>query len=230
MIGHLITAAELVSLVNLKGKGKLPTFASGSPAWLKILAIANFYIDQWAREPSVDWYSLYDPAFAIGNITATDTYDLPDELRNIDPQEGDSVRITLSSTQWQDYDVIDASRLKEFNNGLYVAQIGRQIKFNRAFVSTDTAFGKALTVPGFTTPDPLVNDGDDVPVDDPNWLALISAAELIRTDLTRQNQYPNLIAEANQSMQRMKDDNEGQDSSIYRPWNPMPFTDGQAYL
>lgn len=221
-----MTTAELVALCSLKATGKLPTFASGSTKWLKIVAIANFYIDQWAREPGIDWNSLYTPAELLGNITATDTFTLPDELRKLSQQEGDSVRITVSTTQFLDYDVIDADRLREYRSGQYVAQIGRTIKFNTAFKTTDTAFGKPLTVPGYLSPDHLLGDNDDVPVDDPNWLVLITAAEYIRNDITRQNQYPNLINEANEAMKRMRDDNEGQDSTVYRPWNPTRHLSG----
>jgi len=58
-------------------------------------------------------------------------------------------------------------------------------------------------------PEKLTSAGSTVPVDDPNWLVKITAAEWVRNDSVRQNQYPNLIAEANALMEKMKEANDG---------------------
>lgn len=219
-----MTAAQFVSDVFLKATGKQPTFVSGSTKWLKILAIGNQYIRSWAREPGVDWHSLYTPDFPEATVTATDTFALDNTVKNLSRQEGDYVRIVHTDDTWTDYSIVDAPRLKDFDTGNYCAQVGRNLVFNRAFTADDPQFGGDIFVPCYLYPEEISLDADVVPVDDPMWLVLISAAEYVRNDITRQNQYGNLIAEANQSMTRMKEDNESQVDDIYMPWSPLGQT------
>lgn len=91
-------------------------------------------------------------------------------------------------------------------------------------------FGGSLTIPAYIMPEEVSADGDEIPVDNPNWLVLITAAEFIRNDITRQNQYGTLVAEANEAMRRMREDNEGQDTSVYRPWSPTRHLEGDAFV
>lgn len=206
---------------SLKATGKLPTYSTGSTKWLKILAIGNFYIDQWSNESGVDWNDLYDPAYLVGTITATNTIDLDDDVRKISQQPGDSVRVVTTAGQTTEYEFVNANRLYEYDTGFYVTKVGRTLRFNKAFKTTDPQFGAKLYIPAYLYPDKLVNESDEVPVPDPNWLVLITAAEYVRSDITRQNQYPNLIGEANEAMKRMIEDNDGQSSELYKPWNPI---------
>jgi hypothetical protein len=81
-------------------------------------------------------------------------------------------------------------------------------------------------VPGYgfvTFPD---YDAGEIPVDDPNWLVTIVAAEFTRNDKTRSNQYPNLVAEANVLMRKMKENNGGRVEEAYRPYF---FASGDIY-
>lgn len=223
-------ASELVAAVILKATGKTSTSVSGDTKWTKVLGIANYYIDSWMNEPDVDWFSLYDPLFVTGTVSNTDTYELDGDIRKISDSEGDCVVIDHSDGVGStSYDVVTPDRLKlyysgqakENSDGYFCAQIGTNLVFNHKFVSTDPQYGGTIKVPSFTTASHLVRDNDVVPVDIPNWLVLISAAEYVRNDITRQNQYPNLISEANQLMVRMKADNEAQISEVLRPWGPM---------
>jgi hypothetical protein len=215
-----VTTLEFVAAVYLKATGKVTTLTPGGDKYNKIVGIGNFYIQQWARERGVDWNSLYDPAYEIGTITATDTFDLDDDVRKISPQEGDFVRITHTNGQTTDYSVITAQNLRRYSTGSYVAQIGRTLKFNIPFTSVSAQLAGTLTVPVYLYPDLLINPSDTLPVDDPNWLVLMTAAEYNRNDLIKQNQYGNIIAEANESMAGMKEANEAQISEAYRPWSP----------
>lgn len=204
----------------LKANGKLPTFASGSTKWLKIVAIANMYQRQWAREEGVNWNSLYDPNYSLGSVTATDTFDLDDEIRTLSKQEGDFVRVERGTNQYTNYTIVPSDRLKEFNAGNYCAQVGRTLKFNQTFLSSSAEYGKPILAPVYLYPETFEGDNDEIVVDDPDWLVLVTAAEYIRNDITKSNQYGNLIAEANTRMARMKEDQATQDTSIYTPWSP----------
>lgn len=167
---------------------------------------------------------MYTPELSFGSVTNTSTFALPGTVRKISDTIGDYVRIDhTDGTTSTKYDIVSAENLKRYYTGNksgsignYCAQIGTNLVFNHTFVSTDPQFGGTIKVPVYTVPTTLVADADVVPVDIPMWLVTITAAEYVRNDITRQNQYPNLIAEANQLMQRMKDDNEAQVEQAYR--------------
>ncbi|GAC1500749.1 MAG: hypothetical protein NVS1B10_04560 [Candidatus Saccharimonadales bacterium] len=226
-----MTAAQFVPAVFLKATGKINTFTTGSPKWLKILALGNLYIDQWMDEPGIDWMSLYNPNFPIGTVTASQSYSIPigTTLRKLSNQETDVVRILhLNSTAFSDYDIIQADRVKDFANkmptfqDMYVSlPAGNILQFNRAFTANDPQFGGTITIPGYNYASHLTYDTDLVPVDIPNWLVFATAAEYIRTDVTRQPQYGNIIQEANQIMSVMKMNNDGQNTRILQPWRPL---------
>lgn len=224
-----MTLAQLVSDVSYKANGKVNSFATGTTKWLKITAIANQYIRQWANEFGVDWTSLYTPELSFGVVTNTDSFAVPATVKKISDRPGDIVRIKhTGGVQYTDYDVVPHDDLKmyysgqnkEYPYGFYCAQIGSNLVFNHKFISTDPQFGGTIYAPVYTAPTELAADSDVVPVTDPMWLVLMVAAELNRTDITRQGQYPNLINEANTLMQRMKENNDGQDDQIYMPWSP----------
>lgn len=169
----------------------------------------------WAREEGVDWNSLYEPNYVVGTVSTANSYDLDDEIRTLSKQEGDYVRVQRGTYQYTEYTLTDATRLKDdHRHGNYCAQIGRSLVFNQPFQATAAEIGGTILVPAYLHPEPLVADSDDVSVTDPDWLVLVTAAEYIRNDITRQSQYGNLIAEANTRMTRMKQDNDSQDTSI----------------
>lgn len=225
-----MTCADAVDAVYLRATGKVATFAFADPKGVKILGLLNFYSRRWSRETGIDWISLYNPLFPIGTISNTDTFSIDTStIRKLSQQEGDNVRIVweTDSSFFTDYELVPADRMKEFNHGAFAARQGSSLIFNRTFVSTDPEFGGTLYVPCYLYTDDLINSTDDVQVDDPDWLVLICAAEYVRTDLTRLGQYPNLLAEANDCMQRMKDDNlDDQNTDATAIWNPSPYNPG----
>lgn len=126
---------------------------------------------------------------------------------------------------YTDYDIVPADDLKMYYagqtkqnpDGFYCAQMGANLVFNHTFITTDKQFGGTIKIPMYGYADPLVGVSDTVPVDLPNWLVAISAAEYVRTDITLMAHYPELASEANDIMQRMKDNNDGQQvDQIYR--------------
>lgn len=223
-----MTVEDLVAEVYLKSAGKLPTFLEGSTKWNKILAIANFYNRKWQRERGVDWYSLYNPAYLVGTVSNTDSYELDtDDVLRVSQAEQDYVRIFMSSGQTTYYPTINADKQQgtfegqNKNNyfGKFVSVNGPNLVFNHIFTSSDPEFGGEIYAPIYQKLEDLTSASDDILVDDPNWLVLMTAAEYVRNDITKQGQYPNLIAEANDLMEGMKEANEAQVETVIRPWS-----------
>jgi hypothetical protein len=207
-----LTVVDLIAGAYLKATGSVSTLTSTDDDWTKLLTIANYYQQNWANEVGVDWKSLYSPKVSCGTVTATDTFSLDSTIHKISQQQEDPIRIVWSNgTSYTDYTLVAPDRLKvEYNDGAYVAQNGSSLLFNKAFVPTDNEFGGTIYVPAYTLPATLSVGTDVVSVDIPEWLVTICAAEYVRNDLVRQNQYPNLLAEANELMKKMVENNGAQ--------------------
>jgi len=142
------------------------------------------------------------------------------------------VRIVWASDAgYTDYDIVSHDKLKDYSYGInkesplgfVCAVIGDQLVFNHTFTTTDNQYGGEIFVPCYVFPDEITSSNtstDEVQVDDPDWLVVRVAAEYVRNDITRRQRYPELLTEANEIMERMKDDNEGQIDSIDKPWSP----------
>lgn len=125
---------------------------------------------------------------------------------------------------YTDYDLVPADDLKMFFSGqtkqspwgYYCAQIGSNLVFNHTFTSVDKQFGGTIKAPVYTFVTALSGDTDVVPCSIPNWLVAAAAAEYVRTDITLQNQYPTLLAEANDLLQKMIDNEGGQIMPVYK--------------
>ena len=210
---------QFVTAVYLKAERKIPTCVSGSSKWNVILGIANGKIDTWMTEPGTNWNSLYNPEYAVGNISTASTYDLDDEIRIISSAPGDYIVIVHVNGNTTDFETVDADALKQHTSGNYCAKIGRTLVFNRTFKTTDPEYGGSIKVPGYLYASHLVNDTDEVPVDDAEWLVTATAAEYNRGDIVKQNQYANLVNEANALMEAMKVANSAQVEYIPMSWS-----------
>lgn len=226
-----MTVTDAIAGVYLRATRKATTLATSSAKYAQILALLNYWQRRWASERGVDWNSLYNPTFSIGTVTATDAFDLDtSSIRKISGRLGDPVRIVWTDDQtFTDYDIVPADKLKDYyaiadksDSSYFVcAHIGAQIVFSHKFASTNDQFGGDIQVPCYVFTDSLVNATDEIQVDDPDWLVAMCAADYVRNDVTRRALYPQLLAEANEIMQRMKDDQEGQIVEIDRPWTPL---------
>lgn len=227
-----MTITQAVAKIYLRATGKTTTLTTGTK-YDRIVGLMDYYQSEWANEPEIDWNSLYDPAFSLGTVTATDSFDIDTStVRKLSAREGDSVRIVHSDgDQYTDYALVDANKLKDYSYGVdkesplgfYCARIGDQLVFNHEFTSDDTQYGGEIFIPAYTFPDAITSDNadtDEVVVDNPNWLVTMVAAEYCRNDITRRQRYPELLAEANTIMGRMKDDNDGQIDTVDTPWTP----------
>lgn len=227
-----MTITEATADVYLRATAKTTTLTTGTK-YDRIIGLLNYYQRRWAREPGVDWNSLYNAAFSLGTVTATDAYDIDTStIRKLSDREGDTVRIVWSDgVGYTDYDIVPHDTLKDYYfgpnkesySGFYVTQIGSELVFNHTFTSADSQYGGEIFVPCYVFPDPITSDNpdtDEVQVDDPDWLVARVAAEYVRNDITRRSRYPELLAEANEIMERMKDDQDGQIDVINMPWTP----------
>lgn len=227
-----MTITELVSDTYLRATGETTVLTTGTK-YNRIITLADFYQRRWAREPGVDWASLYDPEFSLGNVTATDAYDIDSStVRKLSNRQGDVVRIAWDDGNgYTDYDLVPHDKLKDFYTGVdkesysgfFAAEIGKQLIFNHTFTTTDNEYGGEIFVPAYLYPDEITANNpnsDEVQVDDPDWLVVKCAAEYVRNDITRRSRYPELIIEANEIMTRMMEDNEAQINAIDKPWSP----------
>lgn len=174
---------------------------------------------QWAHEPGIQWASLYEIQ-DLGTITATDTFDL-DNVDEISKHEGD--RIYASNNLGANkhyYNLVTPSQLRTYRYSQGVAKIGDSLLFATPFISTDSVFGYNLYAPVILRPNDITKAGDTIQVDNPMWLVYMMAAELVRNDIVRQNQYGSIVAYAQDLMEKMRQANQGQFEEVITNWRP----------
>lgn len=209
-----MTTDELVAAVVLKATGRNKDLKWGDKNYKKILGIANFYISSWQNEPEVDWASLYDPEYSIGATRNTRRYELDrSEVNKISDMPGDYIMVGNEPFQ-----TVTANQLKRYEGGNVCAVAGEYIIFGRDF--TGGELGKTIKVPVYLKAETLKGARSVVPVDDPYWLVTICAAEYARSDILLQNQYSNLITEANQLMKKMIENNSAQVAYVQKDHIP----------
>ena len=219
--------SDFIANTYLFATGKATPPASGTTKYSKILSLGNIFQQNWASESGIDWKSQRSTFTVSGTVTATDTFALPATLGKISKTEGDFVRILhTDGVTESDYTIVPIEKL--YSDGPKVNSIGGDICavsgsnliFATPFTTSSAQFGGTITIPGYVIPPTLVDGTDVITVDDPYWLCFMAAAEYVRTDLTRQAQYGNLIAQANNAMQGMKEDNNSQDETSTTNWSP----------
>lgn len=209
---------QLVQNAHLTAFGKLVDFAGDEPKYRRAVAVANIKIGDWETE--FPWDSLYEPRRLVGVASSTDTYDLDDDIRTVSGTEGDYVEVRRLDGGVTRYETVSPDQLKRYKYGNYCAKVGRQLIFSNAFTNESQEFGGSIYAPVYRYAERLTAPNSEVPVDDPNWLVKITAAELSRTDTVAQNQYPNLVNEANALMVAMKSANSAQVGDITTGWRP----------
>lgn len=198
-----MTLQELINAVMLKATGKPTVLQESNTKWEKIRGIANYYQNAWLHEPGQHWNSRYERARQIGTISTNDEYELSDDIDTISTAKGDNVYVLTNAGEKKSFQLVDYDDLKNYPEGNFCAQLAHKLVFNTRFADDDPCYGGKLYVPVFTTIDELESGDDDISVDNPEWLVTICAAEYIRNDIVKQNQYGNLIAEANNLMTSM---------------------------
>lgn len=219
-----MTLANAIQKAYLLATGKPTAPTAGSTKYNRLLGIINIMQDLWQAEAGVRWNSLYSVATSPDTVTTTDTFQLPTSIRDVSKTEKDYVRVNRLDGGTSNYTLVNPEQLSAYPGNRVVARVGNNLKFSIAFPSDSADIGGSISVPGYTSLPELTNDTDVISVDDPNWLVYMTAAEYVRNDITKQNQYGNLIALAQSSMDSMKANNSGQIDEVQRPWSPLGET------
>ena len=198
-----MTLQELINAVMLKATGKPTILDRNNTKWEKIRGIANYYQNAWLNEPGQHWNSRYERARQIGTISNSDEYALDDDIMEISTAKGDNIYVLTTSDKKVPFQLVNYNDLKNYPTGNYCAKLGQNLVFNARFVDDDPCYGGKLYAPVYTSLEELESPDDDILVDNPEWLVTMTAAEYIRNDIVKQNQYGNLIAEANNLMTAM---------------------------
>lgn len=202
------TVAWAIQKAFLAAQRKADAPAAGTSKYEVLLDLADSMTKAWESEPGVEWDSLYSVQI-IGTVSATDTFELTEEVNYISKSEDNPVRIT-NGTSTKAYKVVSARQLYKYKDSDVCAQIGHNLVFAKAFASDSNLIGYNIQVPAIIHVDDITSANDDIQVDDPMWLVYMMAAEFCRNDVVKQGQYDNLLAYANQCMERMKQANSGQ--------------------
>ncbi len=199
--------------------GKTP-LASTDTKYIKLLQLSDLFTQDWSNTPAVDWQSLWRVTNASSTIAQSTsnagTYatlskiTIPTTIREVSLRENDGIVLagTDAISTWS-YDLIRANQLHEYVGRQACAIINGQLVFATPFLASDVRIGATVQIPGFIFATAITVDSQTVQVDDPLWLAYRMAAEYVRTDLVRRDQYPNLLAIANEKMTAMMSNNDG---------------------
>jgi hypothetical protein len=210
------TVDWVITRAFLHAQRKATPPASGTTKYNALLAIVDSMQKLWADEPDIHWSSLYSWVQLPAVISATDTYALDTSIQYISKDFNDYIRVTNGTTTQKIKLVKPNNLYSRYTNTCYAAQIGRNLKFSKAFAATDSVIGYNIIVPSYTFPNDLAAGSDVVQVNNPMWLVYMVAAEFIRNDPVRQNQYQNLINLAENVMQKMKQDEAGSIDEVSR--------------
>jgi len=213
-----MTADEIIQKAYLHANRKAIPPAVGTSKYETLLSIVDSMQKLWATEPGVEWDSLY-ALVSVGSISATDTFPIDTTIQYLSKREGDYA-IASNGTSSKTYTIVKPNQLYAYRNNDVVAQVGRNLKFPSAFSASSSVFGYGLSVPAILYPDDITDGSDVVQVDDPMWLAYMSAYEFVRNDLVKRNTKDDLLAYAEQSMIKMKQANGGQYNTVSTPWTP----------
>lgn len=217
-----MTVDQAITKAYSEAKGKATPPASGTAKYNQLVVLADSLQKVWAAEPGVQWDSLYSRV-SHGTIGAVSSIALDSTVNYIVKDESNPIYATSGSDRF-DFKLVRPNQLYLNRYEGAVAQAGRNLIFQDAFDSDSSVYGWTLYVPSILNVGTLDDGADTIQVDDPMWLVFMMAAEFVRNDLVRQNQYPALVAYAQQSMLKMKEANEGAYEGVITNWEPMGVT------
>lgn len=207
-------ADYVIQRAYLAAQRKATPPASTTTKYATLLGLVDAAQDDWQTEPGIEWNSLYE-LVSNGTVTATDTFDLDDSIRYVSKRDGDFVTLT-NGTNTQEVLLVNPDQLYSNRYNFACAQIGRTLKFSKAFTASSTTFGYTIKIPAIIYCDDITAGSSAIQCDDPMYLAYMVAAEFIRTDVVKGGQYNNLLGKAAERMDKMKQDNGSQNDSIPR--------------
>lgn len=215
-----MTVDQVITKAYQEAKGKPVPPAQGTTKYNSLLILCDNLQKIWAAEPDVEWNSLYS-VVNIGPITATGSFAIPATVDYLIKRSTDPIYTSNGvSGHRKDYKLVQPNQLylNKYTDG--IAQAGSNLIFPQAFTSANTDFGWDLYAPAILKVDDITAGTDTVQVDDPMWLVFMVAADFVRNDLVRQNQYDRLVAYAQEVMRKMKQRNQGSDEEVILEWTP----------
>lgn len=189
----------------------------GDPKWTVLLNHANILIDAWAAEPYAYWQSLYEPDYQLGSVSTSASYDFDDDVMSLSTGFDDYVRIRSKTdpNHYYHYKTVLPEDLKAAS-GSVCARIGNGLRFSKVFTADSPEYGGQILAPVYVKPAHLVKPTDTVPMDNPNWLVVMIAANYALSKRTLESKYPLLLQEATQYMAGMRANNEAQTAEVPR--------------
>lgn len=196
-----MTLTQLVSDSYLCYRGKLSsTPAAGAEKYNRIVAIANRKQREWAEDSNIDWPSRYEIR-TIGTLSSgTQAYDLDDDIL----RPSDYVQL-IKGTSKQLIGIVKPQQQNLYTRACYVTGFNpKQLTFIQTIDASNA--GSTIKLACFTMPTDMASATSLVAVENPQWLVYAVAAELARNDYAKEQQYSNLIGQANDLYQKMIDD------------------------
>ena len=205
-----MTVSELVIDSYLCYKGKVSSApVAGSEKYNRIILIANRKQREWSQDTNIDWPQLFQIR-PLGNLTTgTQTYDLDDDI----VRPSDYINLTLNG-QVSYVAVVKARVANLYTKAAYVSGFNpKQLTFT--FKIDANYSGSAITLPCYVTPPDLKTGTQRIMPEHSRWLVYAVAAELARNDFSKEEQYSNLIGQANDLYAKMVE--EAQNNSFAQP-------------
>nr|DAK51902.1 MAG TPA: hypothetical protein [Caudoviricetes sp.] len=181
---------EMVYYAYLEATGKYVELETTNPKYLKMVQIANLMMNQWENEPAVEWRSR-KKIIKIGSIDSEkDLYKLPERVLKIDRTSGRNITLKKDDKIVGEIEISD---IKVMGNILDLSG-----------VITDQMSDADIYVPIIEKLPKVKNPDDPILIDNPYWLVFMTAAEFVRNSQTKNAQYGNIVAYAQNLMESMK--------------------------
>lgn len=215
------TADYVIGKAWIEAKAKSVPPAAGTPKYNVLLSLVDTEQKNWEDEESIEWDTLYSNV-TNGTISTSQTYTLDTSIRYISKREGDYIYLQDPTTlQVQPITLVRPNQLYEHRDDpFYAAQIGRTLKFSKAFDATSQFIGDNLIIPSYTFCSDIATGADLIQCDRPMYLAYMVAASYARNDLIKSGQYNNILDKATVLMNKMKQNNSGQSEELDMSWHP----------
>lgn len=217
-----MTIETAITKAYSMAKGKPTPPAVGTTKYNQLLLEADTLTKLWAAEPSIQWNSLYART-SCGTLGAVSSKALDATINYVIKSENDPIYVVNNGAR-TDLNVVTPDQLYLTRGSNTIALAGRNLIFNEALTADSPLFGGTLYVPSLLYPTDITTASQSIQVDDPMWLVYMMAAEFVRNDLVRQNQYPSLINYAQESMKKMKENNQGSYETVITNWEPLGET------
>jgi hypothetical protein len=205
------------AFLEAQRKSTAPT--SGTSKYNALLGIVDNKQLEWASEPSVEWDSLYSVVTLAAVVSATDTFALTGTINYISKREGNPILIT-NGTNTSRFMLVSPNQLDEYRYDDACAQVGSNLVFSKAFSASSSLIGYNIKVPSMLYPTDITSGSQNVQVDDPLWLVYMVAADFVRNDVVKRDNYDLLLQMAAERMAKMKQANGGQQAAVATPWAP----------